>query len=163
MPILLRRRALPAARVPPQARWRHPADPAAGCPTCSTACACRHRADAIGRTAVPALSEPPCPASSLGVLHGPAKSQEQRARLTVGFNFLLGLASATGVVRQLQATTSHHLFPALWSVRKTCYFSDMKAAVGADVNPPLFAGEDAVFGEGQSRLVVCKDEAPMAP
>ena len=36
-------------------------------------------------------------------------------------------------------------------------------AVGAGINPRLFAGEDAVFGEGQSRLVAGKDEATMAP
>jgi phosphatidylserine decarboxylase len=35
------------------------------------------------------ISHPHDVSPSLGVLHGPAKSQEQRARLTVGFNFLL--------------------------------------------------------------------------
>ena len=37
------------------------------------------------------------------------------------------------------------------------------ALVSAGVNPLLFAGEDAVFGEGQSRSGACKDEATMAP
>jgi len=62
------------------------------------------------------VSEPPGPTTSLGVSHGPAKSQEQRARLTVGFNFLLGLALATGVVRQLQAAPPRHdtLLGSLW-------------------------------------------------
>jgi hypothetical protein len=35
--------------------------------------------------------------------------------------------------------------------------------VGAGVDPPVFAGEDAGFGEGQSRSAACKDEATMAP
>jgi hypothetical protein len=37
------------------------------------------------------------------------------------------------------------------------------ALVGAGVDPPVFAGEDAGFGEGQSRSAACKDEATMAP
>ena len=37
------------------------------------------------------------------------------------------------------------------------------SVVSAGANPLLFAGEDAVFGEGQSRSDACRDEATMAP
>lgn len=76
----------------------------------------------LPKQAVAVLRELPGPASSLGVSHGLAKSQEQRARLTVSFNFLLGLASVTGFVRQLRAATSHHPIQLFYLSEKRAIF-----------------------------------------